>query len=238
MRFAEGTMMTRWPTIAIVAVSLMLTGGCVEGVAQAPQPAPQPQPQQQTQAPQPAAKLDPAQVNRLKAILPPLLQKMDRPIPLNEVKVGILNDPHINAANAGGGEFYVTVGLLQKANDDHLRAIMAHEVAHADLGHVAKAQVLGAGLNIGIALLDQILPGSSALTPVAGELISNAYSRKEENEADAHAVTIMRRAGFDGKALMANSLRWLAQTEGDSGGGFFATHPATGDRVQAVMALP
>jgi Zn-dependent protease with chaperone function len=235
MCLAEETMMTRWPALALVA-GLTLLCGCVEGVAQAPQPAPQPQ--QQTQAPQPAAKLDPAQINRLKAILPPLLQKMDRPIPLNEVKLTVLNDPHVNAANGGGGDFYVTVGLLQKANDDHLRAILAHEVAHADLGHVAKAQILGAGLNIGIVLLDQILPGSSALTPIAGELVANAYSRKEENEADAHAVTIMRRAGYDGKALMANSLTWLAKTEGDSGGGFFATHPATGDRVQAVLALP
>lgn len=226
-------MMIRWPAVA--AVGLMLLGGCVEGVAQAPQPAPQPQ--QQTQAPQPV-KLDPAQVKRLQAILPPLLQKMDRPIPLNQVQMTVLNDPHVNAANGGGGDFYVTVGLLQKANGDQLRAILAHEVAHADLGHVAKAQVLGAGLNIGIALLDQILPGSSALTPIAGELVANAYSRKEENEADAHAVTIMRRAGYDGKALMANSLSWLAKTEGDSGGGFFATHPATGDRVQAVLALP
>lgn len=231
-----GTALLRMAALACV---LSVATGCAEG--QAPQtraPQPQPQPQQQAEAPQPAAKLDPAQVNRLKAILPPLLAKMDHPIPLNEVKVGILNDPHINAANAGGGEFYVTVGLLQKANDDQIRAIMAHEVAHADLGHVAKAQVLGAGLNIGIALLDQILPGSSALSPVAGELISNAYSRKEETEADAHAVTIMRRAGYDGKTLMANSLSWLAKTEGESGGGFFASHPATGDRVQAVMALP
>lgn len=223
--------------LAAVACVLSVMTGCAE--TQAPQTrAPQPQPQQQAEAPQPGVKVDPAQVNRLKAILPPLLQQMDRPIPLNEVKVGILNDPHVNAANAGGGEFYVTVGLLQKANDDQLRAILAHEVAHADLGHVAKAQVLGAGLNIGIALLDQILPGSSALTPVAGELVANAYSRREETEADAHAVTIMRRAGFDGKALMANSLSWLAKTEGDSGGGFFASHPATGDRVQAVQALP
>jgi Zn-dependent protease with chaperone function len=220
------------------AVTLTLLGGCVDGQAQAPQPQPQTRPQAQSQAPQPAAKLDPAQVNRLKAIFPPLLAKMNKPVPLDQVKVGILNDPHINAANAGNGEFYVTVGLLQKANDDQLRAILAHEVAHEDLGHVAKAQVLGAGLNIGIALLDQILPGSSALSPVAGELIQNAYSRKEETEADAHAVEIMKRAGYDGKTLMANSLRWLSQTEGDSGGGFFATHPATGDRVQAVMALP
>jgi predicted Zn-dependent protease len=37
---------------------------------------------------------------------------------LNQVRVGIMDDPRVNAASAGGGEFYVTTGLLQKANDD------------------------------------------------------------------------------------------------------------------------
>jgi len=68
---------------------------------------------------------------------------MNKPLPLNQVRVGILEDPNINAANAGGGEFYVTTGLLERTNDDQLRGVMAHEVAHADLGHVAKAQALG-----------------------------------------------------------------------------------------------
>ena len=42
---------------------------------------------------------------------------------------------------------------------------MAHEVAHADLGHVAKIQTLGTGMNIGIFVLDQIFPGSGYITP-------------------------------------------------------------------------
>ena len=48
----------------------------------------------------------------------------------------------------------------------------------------------------------------------------------------------LRCGKYDGKTLMANTLSWLQQTEGTSGGGFFATHPATGDRVAAVRRLP
>jgi Zn-dependent protease with chaperone function len=33
---------------------------------------------------------------------------------------------------------------------------------------------------------------------------------------------------------MINTLTWLSETEGASGGGFFATHPATGDRIEAL----
>jgi len=39
----------------------------------------------------------------------------------------------------------------------------AHELAHDDLGHVAKAQALGAGLGIGMIILDQIFPGSGGI---------------------------------------------------------------------------
>ena len=51
----------------------------------------------------------------------PLVGAMNHPRPLNQVRVAIMDDPHVNAASAGGGEFYVTTGLLQKANDDQLR---------------------------------------------------------------------------------------------------------------------
>jgi Zn-dependent protease with chaperone function len=45
---------------------------------------------------------------------------------------------------------------------------MAHEIAHEDLGHVAQMQVLGTGLNIGIYLLEQLFPGSSAILSSPG----------------------------------------------------------------------
>ena len=61
-------------------------------------------------------------------------------------------------------------------------------------------------------------------------------NRKEEYRADAHGIDILRRAGFDGKTLMVNTLTWLQQTDA-SGGGFFATRPAIGDRIQAVQRM-
>jgi Zn-dependent protease with chaperone function len=184
-----------------------------------------------------ASRITPEQAARLKAAMVPLLAAMNKPVDPRQVKIGLMNDPHINAANAGNNEFYVTTGLLQKADDEQLRGVLAHELAHQDLGHVAKAQAVGTGLNIGMVILDQIIPGSGALAPVAGKLLLNAYTRKEEYQADAHGVDILNRAGMPGKQIMVNTLTWLQQTEGASGGGFFATHPATGDRIAAVQSL-
>lgn len=98
----------------------------------------------------------------------PLIRVMDHPMPLDQVKVGIVDDQQLNAANAGGDQFFVTTGPLQKASDHQLRAILAYGLSHQDLNHVAKAQVLAAGLGIGAAILDQIFPGTGAITPLAG----------------------------------------------------------------------
>ena len=126
--------------------------------------------------------------------------------------------------------------MIRDTNDEQLTAILAHEIAHDDLGHVAKAQALGAGLGIGAIILDQIIPGSGQIAPIAGALISRTYSRKEEYEADRHGVTLLQRVGRP-KGVMINTLSWLMQSEGTSGGGFFATHPATGDRIEALRKL-
>jgi predicted Zn-dependent protease len=216
-------------------VVMMLAAGCaVQSSGQADRGQPQPQPQPTAGKPTPSTKkVDPAVVERLQRVMLPLIAKMNKPLRANQVRVGIMDDPHVNAASAGGGEFYVTTGLLEKANDDQMRGVLAHELAHDDLGHVAKAQRLGAGLQIGMVLLDQIIPGSGNLTPIAGELIARSYSRKEEYEADKHGAEILQRAGYS-KDVMINTLTWLTETEGAGGGGFFATHPATGDRIDAL----
>jgi Zn-dependent protease with chaperone function len=163
----------------------------------------------------------------------PLIRAMDNPRQLGSVKVGIMDDARINAANAGDGEFYVTRGLLEKATDQQLLGVLAHEIAHEDLRHVAKAQTLGAGLNIGMVILDQIVPGSGMLTPIAGQLIARGYSRKEEFAADRHGAELLQRVGSSTQ-VMIDTLQWLMQTEGGSPGGFFATHPATAERIEAL----
>ena len=181
--------------------------------------------------------VDSRHAERFYRIMTPLLKNMDNPKSPRDVKIGIMDEPEINAANAGGGQFYVTTGLLEKASDEQLRGIMAHEIAHDDLGHVAKLQTLGVGLNLGVILLEQLLPGSSAVTPIAGNLIARGYSRNEEYAADRHGVEILRRAGYS-KEVLINALNWVTRTSGGGGGGgFLSTHPATEDRIGQLQKL-
>jgi len=221
---------------ALAAATLL--GGCALETSSAGRTTETTRPGPAGKAPTTSQKtVDPAQVERLKRVMIPLLQAMDKPKAPGQAKVGIIDDPAINAANAGNGEFYVTTGLLQKANDEQLLAVMAHEVAHDDLGHVAKAQALGTGIGIGAVILDQIIPGAGRVVPIAGALIQRKYSRTEEYEADSHGVELLKRVGRN-KDVMINTLTWLMSAEGDGGGGgFFSTHPETGDRIEVLRKL-
>jgi predicted Zn-dependent protease len=179
--------------------------------------------------------VSPQDAARLRGVIEPLVRVADKPPA--QVKIGIMSEKSINAANAGGGEFYVTRGLLDRADDEQLLAIMAHEVAHNDLGHVAKAQAVNTGVGIGAAILEQVIPQAAIITPIAGTLITRAHSRSEELEADRHAVTLLKRVGSSKQAL-ENTLAWLARMSGGGeGGGWFATHPGTNERIQALRQL-
>jgi len=224
-----------WRPITSVFGLVLLLSGCPMHTSQAPPGSPTPTAGKQS-APE-KRQLDPQQAERLRTLMTPLLQKMDHPIPLDQVRIGMMDDSHINAANAGGGEFYVTTGLLMKANDEQLAGILAHEVAHADLGHVTKLQTIGTGTNIAAVLLNAFGVPGAGLVPIAGDLlIARPYGRDAEYAADRHGAELLQRTGRDGKRIMATTLTWLMQVEGAGAGGFFATHPATDDRIQRVQA--
>jgi predicted Zn-dependent protease len=91
-------------------------------------------------------------------------------------------------------------------------------------------------LNLGVILLEQLFPGSSAVTPIAGTLIARGYSRSEEYAADEHGVEILRRAGYP-KEVMIEALSWVMRTSGEGGGGFLSTHPALGERIDTLKRV-
>jgi len=175
-------------------------------------------------------------IDRVQRIMAPLLRGSGSDRRADQLRVRIVDDPSINAGSAGEGQFIVTTGLLEKANDDQLRGVLAHEIAHDHLGHAKRAQTLWTGLGLGTALLERWIPGSGAIAPLAGALLAHRYSQPQEYEADRYAVKILRRSGYS-KEVMIDTLDWLKQTSGD-GGGILSTHPALSDRIRALRALP
>jgi Zn-dependent protease with chaperone function len=230
----------KFRSTAVVAALLLASIGLSACVVAGPAPAPSSRRAPQ-EYPPPASsssrRVESYEVDRLRRVMVPLFRGMNQPCRVDQTRVGIINQDEINAANAGNCEFYVTIGLLRRANDDQLRGVLAHELAHQDLGHVAKAQVLGAGLGALSAGLQGLFPGAGVLAPIAGELLARGYGRNEEYAADRHAVQILERTGHS-KEELVESLSWIRRVSGSGGGGgFLSTHPAIDDRIATIQKL-
>src|SRR5690348_4036159 len=138
--------MKRFVRIAILAGIATLVVACAgpsTSTSSTPSPSPQGGSAQTTKKETKLVKVDAATAERLQNAMVPLPKVMDHPVQPNQVKVGVMDDNSINAANAGNNEFLVTTGLLKQANDTQLQSVLAHEIAHQDLNHVQKAQNLG-----------------------------------------------------------------------------------------------
>ena len=220
------------PRLAVWLLTFIMLTGCVLDTA----PPPSRRGPVERSASRSYDQVNPREADRLRQVMIPLLDAMDHPCRRGDVQIAVSSDNEINAANAGNCQFLVTAGLLRRANDEQLRGVMAHEIAHQDLGHVAQAQVLGTGLSVGAALLQQLFPATGALGPMAGTLIARGYGRKEEYEADRHGVDILRRAGYS-KDTMIDALSWIRRVSGAGGGGFLSTHPALDDRIAELQRL-
>ncbi|MGZ8500749.1 MAG: M48 family metallopeptidase [Candidatus Binatia bacterium] len=177
--------------------------------------------------------VDAETAQRLYRITKPLLGAMDHSRGPRQVSIGIVADDAINAANGGGGKFLVTTGLLARANDEQLRGVMAHEIAHEDLGHVTKLKTSATGTNM--VLLEQLATESSALTLIDGPLTTLSFTRSEELDAHRQSVAILARAGHP-RAVIIETLSWLAKNSARADG-FVATHSHIGERIETLKAM-
>ncbi|MEK6710456.1 MAG: M48 family metallopeptidase [Nitrospinota bacterium] len=159
----------------------------------------------------------------------------------NDWKIGIMRSDKINAASGGGGFFYVTEGALQLP-DDELDAMIAHEVAHEIAGHNAKRQLASVAVTGVFMVLGAFVPGAGYLNHLANPLVTRAYSRENELEADSIAAALMeKRHGSIGRAR--NLMTFLEgrsaarKAKGEEGTGLFDTHPHPEERIVQLRKI-
>ncbi len=164
----------------------------------------------------------------------------------------VLDTPVVNAFALPGGYVYITRGLLALANNEaELAGVLGHEIGHVISGHgerrAKRQNRVGLGVVLGT-ILGGVLGGQDGAadaiklgTTLAGGMLAS-YSQKEELQADAIGVRLLASAGYQ-PAAVADFLKHLAAKEAlerrVSGAqynpnrvDFFASHPATGKRIQ------
>ena len=164
----------------------------------------------------------------------------DRPYPLKGYRFILVESPQVNAVGMPGGFVLVTTGALRAVRgEDELAAILAHEVAHVQRGHVLwpverarEQEHMTSTLLAGTDPLVHAFFGK-VVTLGADFVLDRGYGKANELAADAFATRILAGAGYDPAALA----RVLGRLEGTAAqGGFFSRHPPAADRVAALSA--
>ena len=165
----------------------------------------------------------------------------------------VVDDDEINAFAGPAGHIYVhTETILKARNASELAGVIAHEVGHVALRHVANnynrqrnTQIGQSILVAGASILGGGAMGSVAHlgTGLAAMAYLNSFGREAEMEADAFAVEVLNEAGYDPSGLVTffRTLTHEAQGQGQAPS-FLSSHPTTADRVEstraAIEALP
>jgi putative metalloprotease len=123
-------------------------------------------------------------------------------------------------------------------------AVMAHEVGHLMNRHIEQEAALRGGLaetlqGLGM-LLDRDHPDDGAavggaIAHTVAELVIPKFTQRQELEADAYGVRVLRAEGYKqpGEA-MRRALALIERAVGPSGGGFFDTHPSFEERINRL----
>lgn len=128
-------------------------------------------------------------------------------------------------ARTNGREIAVTLGMAERLDDEQIRTVLAHELAHCTMGHIARTSVnSGLGLMFDLAFLTQRV----WLGGVFSRLSRDVMSISIEKEADYVSMYLLANAGFD-TADRAEIWRDLAD-EVTFRSSFFNTHPYSPER--------
>jgi len=106
----------------------------------------------------------------------------------------------VNAMTFPGANIVVNSGLIEfSESPEELAAVMAHELGHAQLRHVVDRFTA----QIGVSVLLSILTGGDAslVHEIISMLVSSAFSRSQEAEADLFGMELLEKVHIDPKSM-------------------------------------
>ena len=152
------------------------------------------------------------------------------------LKVVVVDNPMVNAFALPGGYIYVMNGLIQKARGpDEVAGVLGHEIGHVKYRHGLQSAIQSGGLGFLLGTVFGDFAGGTAILLASRTLLSSAFSRDAERQADAFGVDLMLKGGGNPEGL--------AGFFGTAGGGppgalnWLTSHPASAEREAAIRRL-
>jgi beta-barrel assembly-enhancing protease len=156
----------------------------------------------------------------------------------------VVDSKEVNAFALPGGWVYVNRGLIERATDmSQLAGVMAHEIGHVTRRHSVQQLQQAQQANVGVTLLCTLTKvcesgASQAAINVGGTALFAKFSRTDESEADAEAVSTTAKAGISPNGIPALFRTLLSERQSDPGAlaACLATHPLEEARIKATEA--
>ena len=157
---------------------------------------------------------------------------MKPPIPISET--------------TGGKSFglFFTRAALNHFTDDELTFIYAHEVSHVKLGHVEKRMAASVITSTAFHVASIFIPGAGLVNLLANPVITSAFSRPQEIEADRLAVeSIYKCCQIPKETAIAahEKILAIAKAKGyneEDRLGILDTHPSLKERIRRIREMP
>lgn len=153
------------------------------------------------------------------------------PEPMCQSFVSLIQDPIPNAFS-DGKDIFVNTGLLKEAENDHeVQVVLAHELAHNAMNHVAKSGRIGL---VGSVLDALVFDAGDESEGLVSDLAVLAFSPGFEREADYVGIYMLARAGLDTKSVSAFWKRLAIEYPEENQRTILATHPTQTERFVSM----
>lgn len=147
----------------------------------------------------------------------------------------IEDDNTLNAFCTPGGYIYIYTGLIKfLESEDELAGVLGHEMAHADRRHSTDQLTKEYGFStlISIALGNN----QNQLTDIAQSLVTLAFSRADETEADKYSVIYLCPTDLNPTGA-AGFFEKIEAQGGSNTPQFLLTHPNPENRIAKINAV-
>lgn len=143
-----------------------------------------------------------------------------------------------NAWVTTGGEINITLNLLRKLDETGRICVISHELAHLKSSHYYSKTGISAFTTAAMSVAGSFVPGLGYLNRVVNPVVTNAFGRQFELNADKLAVRYIQKAGLE-KSDYLEFLNWMKKNLESSNQSaktsLFSTHPATQERINELM---
>jgi predicted Zn-dependent protease len=191
--------------------------------------------------------------NFIKKLVTPLFKVAG--VDEKSISIFLIDNPIPNAFVTGGQNIFIHTGLITLAdNYNEIIGVLAHELGHITGGHLSRAEIAYANVNIfvllGFAAMLLTIPfmksdnvsdmggvigflGYSTQQIAVGSMLS--YSRGEESQADQIAVEYLSQTDYDVGGFLTFMEKLQKKEDStltsNSMYAWYSTHPLTKDRI-------